>query len=225
MAVQRRERTEEGQIGLVAMVVTLALVGTLTAVALGVTLSGPGSGDSLNSSAGVGTANDVAAKTALQNVVMLAQNLAAAGGYSKVSPSALAGSGATVTTGATTSPTTVSIAVGGGASAPAPAAPGGGSPTVTLPGGITLPPNVTAPPGYVQGAGDGSSSSSSGSLTLATYSNSGTCWYAWLGGGLIWYGAQTMQHSCQAAPLLAAPSAATPSPTAIGWQEGSFPVG
>jgi hypothetical protein len=62
-----------------------------------------------------------------------------------------------------------------------------------------------------------------GSLTLAGYARTGTCWYVWLGRGGPLYGAQTGQSACQAAPLPTAPSQGPASGGAAGWSSTGFP--
>ncbi|HMD46224.1 MAG TPA: hypothetical protein VKG43_08700 [Acidimicrobiales bacterium] len=222
--MRRTERSEAGQVGLVVLVVSLLIVGTLTAVAIGFSLNGSGG---TNGAPGVATANDVAAKTTLQAAVTAASAIATGGNYDRISAATLGSQagGITAVAGASTSPTTVSVAVSpGSAPVPVPESGGSGGATgVTIPGNITLPPGVTAPGGAAENTPP-AVGGSGGTVTLGVYSQSGTCWYAWLGAGAVWYGAQTGQQSCTAPALAAAPVAAPVSSTAIGWQPNSAPV-
>lgn len=61
-------------------------------------------------------------------------------------------------------------------------------------------------------------------VTLAIRSDSGTCWYIWLGGAVPWFGARVDQHECTAPPLLGPPGPSGVSATAIGWQSGGYPA-
>lgn len=63
-----------------------------------------------------------------------------------------------------------------------------------------------------------------GSVTLAVRSTSGTCWYAWVGAGTSWFGAEPDSKSCVAEPLSTAPSAGSPAPGVVGWRQGGFPA-
>ena len=60
-------------------------------------------------------------------------------------------------------------------------------------------------------------------VTLAIRSDSGTCWYVWLGGTVPWFGAQLDQRACTAPSLPGPPSPSGVSATAIGWQSGAYP--
>ncbi len=227
-------RGEEGQIGLVALVVTLLLVGVLSAILLGTDLAGSGTG--LGDSVGVGSANDIEAKTTLSDAVTAVQGAAAAGGYAVVSVATITASDPTLhfTTGATTSPFLISIATSASSSTPAaptPGAPSPGSPITTAPSPTTLPGGVTLPggkgiPGFASGSADAREVDdvSGGSVSMAVYAGSGTCWYAWLAPGEAWYGAETDQKSCAAPQLALPPSPGAVGPTAIGWQQNTFPV-
>ena len=62
------------------------------------------------------------------------------------------------------------------------------------------------------------------SVTLAAQATSGTCWYVWFSSASTWFGVQPDDTTCEASPLPEAPTPARPSPTTIGWQQGSFPV-
>jgi hypothetical protein len=63
-----------------------------------------------------------------------------------------------------------------------------------------------------------------GSVTLATESKSGTCWFVWFSTTGTWYGFEPDSTSCAAEAMFGAPSASRGSPGTIGWQEGSFPI-
>jgi hypothetical protein len=62
-----------------------------------------------------------------------------------------------------------------------------------------------------------------GSVTLAAESKSGTCWFVWFSTSATWYGFQPDATSCQAEPMMVAPSPSAGSPGTTGWQQGSFP--
>ena len=69
-----------------------------------------------------------------------------------------------------------------------------------------------------------------GAVTIAALGKAGVsaltgnCWYIWTTQGVSWYGELIDQQSCLATPIAAAPLGGTPSSTAIGWQQGSFPA-
>jgi hypothetical protein len=60
-------------------------------------------------------------------------------------------------------------------------------------------------------------------VTLAVRSDSGTCWYIWLGGAVPWFGARTDQHECTAPAMTLPPTAGAVSSSTIGWSPGSYP--
>jgi hypothetical protein len=62
-----------------------------------------------------------------------------------------------------------------------------------------------------------------GSVTLAAESKSGTCWFVWFSTSATWYGFQPDATTCQAEPMMVAPSPSAGSPGTTGWQQGSFP--
>jgi hypothetical protein len=63
------------------------------------------------------------------------------------------------------------------------------------------------------------------SVALADRSTDGTCWMVWWSPTAgTWFGAQTAQNSCTAPSLLGPPTAGPVSGSAIGWQQGSYPL-
>jgi hypothetical protein len=158
------------------LVVVLIVIGSLGAILFTVYDSGGsgGSGDTgLNDAPGVGLANNTAAQQSLRSVQQVAASAGGATGFGSISAATLSAgaSGATVTSGASTSAQEVSVASSG-----------------------------------VGGTG---------SLTLAAYAPSGTCWYVWMTTGTTLYGSQSGQTSCQAQPMAVAPT---------GWSSGGFPA-
>jgi hypothetical protein len=70
-----------------------------------------------------------------------------------------------------------------------------------------------------------STSDGSGSVTLAARASGGTCWLAWRSPSTgAWYGARTGGGACAAQAIEPTPNPGTVSPTAVGWQQGSFPA-
>ncbi len=205
---QQRVITEAGQFSMVAMVIALAVVLTLSAILIGISFSGQSTdGSGSPGAAGVGTADDVVAKSTLSTIQPAIEAAAESGGYGSLTPDALEANapGATYTSGPSTSSHTVSVANTGGS--------GGSATDETLPGGQAMP-----------SFGGGSSDGASGTATFAVYSDSGTCFYQWYGTGGPFDGVEVGQHSCQAVPMAVAPSPSTPTSTSIGWQQNSFPV-
>jgi hypothetical protein len=202
----KRVITEAGQFSLAAMVIALAVVLTLSGILIGISFNGD-SGSGTSGAPGVGTADDLQAKTTLSTIQPAIEAAAESGGYGGLTPAELEANapGVTYTAGPSTSSNTVSVANTGGA--------GGSATGVTLPGGQAMP-----------SLGGGSSDGSSGTATFAVYSNSGTCFYQWFGTGGPFDGVETGQHSCQAVPIAVAPAPSAPSSTGIGWQQNSFPT-
>jgi hypothetical protein len=106
---------------------------------------------------------------------------------------------------------------------------GGFSPSDLAQEGVTTGPSGS--PSGVSGAaadtdatGGVSGPLGPGSVTLAAASKSGTCWFVWFSTTATWYGFERDATSCQAEPMMAAPSASAGSPGTTGWQEGSFPI-
>jgi type II secretory pathway pseudopilin PulG len=94
--------------------------------------------------------------------------------------------------------------------------------------GVTAGPSNA--PSTVSGAvsdtgdpADLGAASGSGSVTLAAWSKSGTCWFVWFSASATWYGAEPGSSSCLAQPLSGEPSPGAPSAGSVGWQQGSFP--
>ena len=83
-------------------------------------------------------------------------------------------------------------------------------------GSSTGPSSVS---GAVTATSDGS-----GAVTLATSSQSGTCWFIWFSDSTTLYGAEPDATSCAAPTMPGAPTPGSPAPGAIGWQAGSFPT-
>ena len=86
------------------------------------------------------------------------------------------------------------------------------------------PSDISGAVADTDAAGGVSSPLGPGSVTLAAESKSGTCWFVWFSTSATWYGFQADATSCQAEPMVAAPSASAGSPGTTGWQEGSFPI-
>jgi hypothetical protein len=188
-----------GMIGLVLSLAVVAIGGAIGGTAL---LGGSGSGNG-----GLGTGNgspanrayDIAAESTLETAESAVETVATTSGYSGISASSLEFDEPSVkfTSGASTSDTTVSVADSATGTAPGQAPPVGGS------------------------------VSSTGSVTLAAYSQStsgnGSCLFVWMTTGATWFGAESNQTSCTATAIASAPSAGTPSATAIGWAQTTFP--
>lgn len=121
----RRAHGDDGQATMIGLVLALVVVGALSAILLSGAITGGGTpaSNGVANGAGVGTADDVAAKTTLSNVQTDVQSsegaTAGAVGYGALSPTAMQSldpSGDdTFTNQASTSPTTVSMAASGGA--------------------------------------------------------------------------------------------------------------
>jgi hypothetical protein len=217
-----RFRSDAGQVSLVAIVAALLVVGLLGAASIGLMLGGGGSGGSgsnLAAGIGVGTADDVSAKTALSQAQTAVAPVAAAGGYGGITAQSLTESDpdTTFSSGPSVGVSIVSVASTGGSSAD-----DSGTGGVSIPGaaGITVPSGVV--PGQDNPTPGGSTGG--GSVTMTAFSPSGTCWYLWLGSGGPFYGAQTGQKGCQATALPTAPAPSSVSSTEIGWAPGSFPA-
>jgi hypothetical protein len=189
---------EEGQAGVVVLVVSLLIVGVLTAVLLGTTLDGGSNGTAGNP--GVGLASDVQAKASLSEAQTAAQSALAAGGGVSITGLQAAEPSLQFTSGPSTGPEVISVS--------AAAASGGG---VTVPGA-----GAVSVPGAAASGGSGA--------VLAVHSTADNCWLVYLGGAVPWFGEQTGQTSCTAPALSGPPTAGPVSSTAIGWQQGSFPV-
>jgi hypothetical protein len=61
-----------------------------------------------------------------------------------------------------------------------------------------------------------------GSVTLASASKSGTCWYVWFSTSATWFGFEPDATSCVAPSMAMAPTPGAGSPGTVGWQQGSF---
>ena len=190
--------TGDGGFSMVATMLSLVAVALLVALLLSSTLhSGTGSSGGISNAPGVAEADGIQAQQALDTALSTASAAAsAAGGYGSITPSALSASEPSVAfvTGPTTSSSTVSVAASAA--------------------------TVTAGAGIGSGIGTGSG----GSVTLADRAADGTCWLVWKSAQATWYGAQTKASSCTAPVIASAPTAGPVSASAIGWQEGSFPL-
>jgi hypothetical protein len=91
----------------------------------------------------------------------------------------------------------------------------GSSTSASVVSGAVAPSGDTADAGGAAGYG---------SVTLAAQAKSGTCWYVWFSSSSTWFGVQPDATTCEASAMPEAPAPARPSPTTIGWQQGSFPV-
>jgi hypothetical protein len=202
---------EAGQISMVAMVIALAVVLVLSAILIGISVTGNDTGGTGTSGApGVGTADNLVAQTTLSTIEPAIEIAAESGGYGSLTPAMLESNapGATYTAGPSTSSHIVSVATSGGSP--------GQSTGITLPGGGNVP--------SLGGDGSGGSTASPATATFAVYSNSGNCYFQWYGPGGPVDGVETGQHSCQATAFTSVPPASAPSSTTIGWQAGSFPT-
>jgi hypothetical protein len=189
-----------GMIGLVLALGVVAVGGAIGGTAL---LGGSGSANN-----GLGTGNgtpankayDIAAESTLETAESAVETVATTSGYSGISASSLEFDEPSVkfTSGSTTSDTSVSVADSStGSSTP------GQAPAL------------------------GGSTSSSGSVTLAAYSEStsgnGSCLFVWMSTGATWFGAEADQTRCTATAMQSTPAVGTPSATAIGWAQSTFP--
>jgi len=201
---------EEGQAGMVVLVVSLLIVGVLTAVLLGTTLDGGSNGTAGNPA--VGVASDVQAKASLSEAQTAAQSALAAGGSVSAAGLQAADPSLQFTSGPSTGPGVISVAAAAGSAS---AAAGG----VTVPGaaGVTVP-------GAAASGGAGAAASGGSEAVLAVHSSANNCWFVYLGGGVTWYGEQSGQAGCTAPPLSGPPTAGAVSSAAIGWQQGSYPT-
>jgi len=186
---------EEGQGGVLVLVLSLLIVGLLTAILLGTTLGNGSKGTSGNPA--VGLAADVQAKSNLSQAVSAAQQALAAGGSVSAASLSAANPSLQYTVGPSTGPDAISVA----------AAPGGGAGT----GGTIGAGGVTVPGALATGASG---------VVLAVHSAADNCWFAYVGGSVVWNGEQTGQASCTAPTLSGVPAAGPVSSGAIGWQQG-----
>jgi len=195
---------EEGQGGVLVLVLSLLIVGLLTAILLGSTLGNGSKGTAGNPD--VGLAGDVQAKTNLSEAVSAAQQTLSAGGAVSAAGMSAANPSLQFTAGPSTGPNVISMT----------SAPGGG---ITGAGGVTIPGagGVTVPG---VGGGSGAPAAGSSGVVLAVHSAAGNCWFAYLGGSTVWTGEQTGQASCSAPTLSGPPSSSPVSSSAIGWQQG-----
>jgi hypothetical protein len=206
-----RARSDTGQLSLVGVVIALIVMGALTGIGLVVFVGGSDSGGTAQGpqGPGVSTADNAAAQQSLSQAQTAASTAIVGGGYGTLTASTLTASdpSLTFTSGASTSSGTVSVAPGGGATSI------GGGPTAE---GLTGAPSTGLGTATATGAGGGS-------VTLAAYAKTGTCWYVWLGRGGPRYGAETGRSSCQAAPIATAPPASAPNAASVGWSSSTFP--
>ncbi len=206
--------------GFVMLAVSLLITAALVALLLKSFTDNGSSSDNINNAPGLHLADDLQAKQSLTSSLSSAQSQAAqAGGYGAVTAAALGtdNPGLTYTSGASSSPTTVSVA--------ADSTPTTGATGTTSPGGALNPDGSDgsdASPGAGTGGGAGGTG---GSVTLASWSTSGTCWLIWQPtGGQAWYGAQTNMTNCTAPAFSTSPPSGAPTSSTIGWQLGSFPA-
>ncbi len=191
--------------GMIGLVLSLAVVAVGGAVGGTMMMGGSSSNDGLGSGAGspANRAYDVGAESTLETAQSAVETAATTGGYSGITAQSLEFDEPSLdfTSGASTNNATVSVATSSG----------GASGIGQLP---------------VQGVG-GTGTSSGGSVTLAAYSDSttgtGSCLYVWMTSGATWFGAEENQTSCTAPDLSQAPSPGSPSPSSIGWQQGTYP--
>lgn len=188
--------------GLVGLVLALGVVAVGGAIGGTALLGGSGSNGDLGPGNG-GPANkayDIAAESTLEIAESAVQTVATTSGYSGISASSLEFDEPSVkfTSGPSTSDISVSVADSSAG---------------------------TGTPGQTPGLGDGASSS--GSVTLAAYSEStsgnGSCLFVWMTTGATWFGAEDDQPSCSATAMTTAPVAGIPSATSIGWAQSTFP--
>jgi hypothetical protein len=191
--------------GYVGLVVSLGIVAVGGAIGGTALLGGSGSGgNGLGSGAGspADRAYDIAAESTLETAESAVQTAATTSGYSTITAQSLEFDEPSVqfTSGPSTTDTQVSVA-------------GSGTGSIS--------------PGQSPFQGTGGATSTGGSVTLAAYSDStngpGSCLFVWMSEGATWFGAETNQTSCRAVALTAAPTAGTPSSTAIGWAQTAFP--
>ena len=203
LTTKRRGSLPGAGFGMVGLVLALAVVAVGGAIG-GTALLG-GSGSTNNGlGAGNGTpanrAYDMAAESTLETAESAVETVATTSGYSGISASSLEFDEPSVkfTSGSTTSDASVSVAD---------SATGSGAPG--------------------QAPALGGSASSTGSVTLAAYSEStsgnGSCLFVWMSTGATWFGAEADQTSCTATALASTPTVGTPSATSIGWAQTTFP--
>ena len=198
-----RTRSDIGQVSLVGIAIALVIVALLTGLSVGILVNGGSTGGSGGSGATgpVGATDDASAKSTLSDAQTAAAQAAVAGGYGALSATALSSAepGVTFTSGPSTSTSTVSVANVAGTTG-------------------------TGGDGGLSGLGGSGALGGGGSVELAVYSPSNTCWYVWLGTGGPLYGAQTGQRSCQAQAQPTAPIVAPESSGVPGWSAGSYPA-
>ncbi|MGO9343237.1 MAG: hypothetical protein ACLP6E_12080 [Acidimicrobiales bacterium] len=202
---KRRASMPGAGFGMIGLVLSLAVVAVGGAVGGTMLIGGSSGNDGLGNGTGspANKAYDVAAESTLETAQSTVETVATTSGYSGITAQSLEFDEPSLdfTSGASTNNTTVSVA----------ASPGTASGVGQLP---------------VQGTG-GTGTSSGGSVTLASYSDStsgtGSCLFIWMTSGSTWYGAEEDQTSCRATALSQPPSPGSPSPSTIGWAQGSYP--
>jgi len=190
--------------GMLSLGISLAVV--LVGGAIAGTVFLGGSSNSSDGLTGAGSpanrAYDIVAETTLNSAQSAVETAATTSGYGSINAQSLEFDEPSLqfTSSASTSDTQVSVATGSG----------GGSST-SFPSVVSVP---AAP-------------STGGSVTLAAYSQStsgtGSCLFVWMTSGATWFGAEANQTSCTAQTLTSAPQASTPSSSAIGWAQTTFP--
>jgi hypothetical protein len=195
-----RIRGDDG-LSMVVTAVGLVVVAVLVLLAARATLGSNGSSTGSAANPGVALADHLQAQQTLSTALAAASNMGAGSGTAGAGIGGIDGGG------------------GGGST--------GGSSATDVPQLSAADPSITFVAGPTTGATTVSVAadpSAPGEVTLATRSADGVCWLVWHSpGSVTWYGAQSHLASC-AAPVLSSPPSPGPvSPTAIGWQTGSFP--
>jgi hypothetical protein len=205
LATKRRRVSVGGAgFGMLSLGISLAVVLVGGAIAGTVFLGG-----SSNSSDGLTGPNspanrayDIVAETTLSTAQSAVETASTTSGYGSIDAQSLEFDEPSLqfTSGASTSDTQVSVATGSDG------------------GTATSFPSVVSVPG---------TPSTGGSVTLAAFSQStsgtGSCLFVWMTSGATWFGAEANQTSCAAQALSSAPQPSTPSSSAIGWAQTTFP--
>jgi hypothetical protein len=205
LATKRRKGSIGGAgFGMLSLGISLGVV--LVGGAIAGTVFLGGSSNSSDGLTGAGSpanrAYDIVAETTLGTAQSAVETAATTSGYGSIDAQSLEFDEPSLqfTSGASTSDTQVSVATGSAGSS------------------ATSLPSIGSVPG---------TPSAGGSVTLAAYSQStsgtGSCLFVWMTPGATWFGAEADQTSCVAQVLASAPQPGTPSSSAIGWAETTFP--
>jgi hypothetical protein len=205
LATKRRRASIGGAgFGMLSLGISLAVV--LVGGAIAGTMFLGGSSNSSDGLTGAGSpanrAYDIVAETTLSTAQSAVETAATTSGYGSIDAQSLEFDEPSLqfTSGASTSDIQVSVATGSAGSS------------------ATSFPSVGSVPG---------TPSTGGSVTLAAYSQStsgtGSCLFVWMTSGATWFGAEADQTSCVAQALASTPQPGTPSSSAIGWAETTFP--